>query len=534
MSFKKQIYTLLALLMTVMLILLAESHYLLGKIDDVINARDANDEPYSAAVAFKYHVVQMQQFATDASAVGDPESLKEEADNFESANIQLDKIVKAMPGEAERVAVVRKNLKSFHETGIRMANAYISNGREAGNLIMKEDGSGFDAQSETLQKSFVDLFNNLAEININLKEDLVKTEKQGRLFLTASVALSMVLIAALLLAFSSRVLDMLGGEPAYAVEVTRRIAGGDLATPISGSPKDGSLLDAMGKMQAALNSIVRQVVQDAEKVAIASESLVTVSSDVARAAENQSESATSLAAVVEEMTTSIAQVSDNATEVNDAAQRSGKLSSASESDVQRTIQDMNDIADAVRSSSDMIQHLDEHSRQIEAIVNVIREIADQTNLLALNAAIEAARAGEQGRGFAVVADEVRKLAERTSSSTQEIGEMIHKIESSTQGAVDSMDKGVGMVGRGVEASTAAGESMRAVSSEVSHVAQSVSGISDALREQSSAVHEIAQNIERIAQMSESSSQAANQGAESAQQLRRLAISLQSCISSFRV
>jgi methyl-accepting chemotaxis protein len=167
-------------------------------------------------------------------------------------------------------------------------------------------------------------------------------------------------------------------------------------------------------------------------------------------------------------------------------------------------------------------------------VNVIKEIADQTNLLALNAAIEAARAGEQGRGFAVVADEVRKLAERTAKSTQEIAGMIGKIQNSTREVVASMESSVGRVSSGVDLANQAGQSITQIKNESTRVAQVVGNISDALREQSEASRSIAQNVEKIAQMSEENSAAVLQTANAAGHLEKLALSLQNTISRFKV
>lgn len=195
---------------------------------------------------------------------------------------------------------------------------------------------------------------------------------------------------------------------------------------------------------------------------------------------------------------------------------------------------MSNIAQTVSQSSDVIEALEQKSAEISAIVSVIRDIAGQTNLLALNAAIEAARAGEQGRGFAVVADEVRKLSERTGESTREIAGMIASIQSGTRSAVASMETGVRQVGQGVTLANRAGQSITGIKISAAGVVHAVSEISLALKEQSAASNEVAINVARITEMSEENSEATRQTAEAAQRLAVLAGSLELAVGHFSV
>ena len=192
------------------------------------------------------------------------------------------------------------------------------------------------------------------------------------------------------------------------------------------------------------------------------------------------------------------------------------------------------LASSVKESAEIIQKLGTQSDTISAIVSTIKDIAEQTNLLALNAAIEAARAGEQGRGFAVVADEVRKLAERTASATKDIANMIGQTQQSVGSAVTSMGASVNKVGDGVNLAKQAGTSIAQIKKGSSHVVSVVNDISNSLKEQSLASNDIAQHVERVSQMAEENRAASSGAAQSAQHLQELAASLSGAVGRFKV
>jgi methyl-accepting chemotaxis protein len=195
---------------------------------------------------------------------------------------------------------------------------------------------------------------------------------------------------------------------------------------------------------------------------------------------------------------------------------------------------MGQIASAVNTTAGSIKELEEMSLRISGIVNVIREIADQTNLLALNAAIEAARAGEQGRGFAVVADEVRNLAARTGASTIEIANVVKKIQEDTHRAVQDMEAAVIRANEGVEHAHKAGDTVVSIRTESEQVSVAVNEITHALKEQAAASREISQKIERVALGAETNSTSATQTAASAKNMERLAHQLTALTSYFKV
>jgi methyl-accepting chemotaxis protein len=241
-----------------------------------------------------------------------------------------------------------------------------------------------------------------------------------------------------------------------------------------------------------------------------------------------------MSAAVEQMTVSISHVSDNAANAERATTDSHNHSNQGALVINEAVAEIAKIASAVTNSSNMIADLERRSVEIQGIASVINDIADQTNLLALNAAIEAARAGEQGRGFAVVADEVRKLAERTAKSTREITGMLAVIQECTRAAVSSMNEGVTLVANGTDLANQAGNSIIQISESANRVVSEVNDISAALREQKAASEDIAKSVEKIAQMAEENSAASHETATAATSLKDLAIALKNDASWFRV
>jgi len=343
------------------------------------------------------------------------------------------------------------------------------------------------------------------------------------------------LIAISLTLVGRNVIKTLGGDPQLASQITRRIAAGDLTTDVVCAPGDtSSVLAGMKAMQQTLRMMIEEIVRGAEQLSSASDQLLHASEEVAGRSRRQSESASSMAAAVEEMTVSIDQVAENAREAHGISVQTGDLSDKGTHVIHNAASEMNKISEAVQASSAIIEDLGHQSDQITSIVRTIREIADQTNLLALNAAIEAARAGEQGRGFAVVADEVRKLAERTSQSTTKIAGMVEKIQNGTRSAVSSMEAGVKQAGKGVELADQAGASITEIRDGALRVMEVVNNISDAIREQGAASSDIAKNIEQVAQMSEESAGAIQDTADAARHLQQLSSALHSSVSRFKL
>jgi len=319
-------------------------------------------------------------------------------------------------------------------------------------------------------------------------------------------------------------------------EVVRSIDNADLNMRFNSERKDevGDLQRSFDRFVLSIKETLLQVAEATSAVASASSEISSSTEQMAAGSQEQTSQAGEVASAVEEMTKTIVENSKNAGETSETAKTAKAAAEGGGKVVDETVAGMRRIAEVVRKSAETVQALGKSSDQIGEIIGVIDDIADQTNLLALNAAIEAARAGEQGRGFAVVADEVRKLAERTTKATKEIASMIKTIQADTAGAVTSMGEGTKEVDEGIRLADRAGSSLKEIVEISQRVTDMVAQIAAASEQQSSASEQISKNVEAISTVTGETAQGTQQIAKAAEDLNRLTENLQQYIDKFKL
>lgn len=303
---------------------------------------------------------------------------------------------------------------------------------------------------------------------------------------------------------------------------------------ISGRDEMGEILCSVQSTKVMMGSIIDHITAAAKHIDGRARHLSTAVAKVLEGSTAQSDAASSMAAAIQEMSVTIDQITDNTEEVKKVSEASKDLADKGNQAVAQIINGMAEINHSVQNVSNTIQELGNRSAQIQAIVNMINEIAAQTNLLALNAAIEAARAGEHGRGFAVVADEVRNLAEKTNLATKDIQEMVSGIHNTTSDAVAEMQSTISKMESGVEFTGKAGDAIAEINAGVLKVLNGVEGILSSLKEQTVASHEIAGNVERIAQMAERNSVAVDDVDSTAKNLEAYSEELHDSVKHFKI
>ena len=363
-------------------------------------------------------------------------------------------------------------------------------------------------------------------------KDAASKARQAQKLILALILLAMVFSVGV----SLFVVRSISGALSEGVDVANRLATGDLTASVTIRSTDeiGTLMTAMDNMVKSLRLLIGKIKYAADNMASGSEQLSASAEEISRGMNEQTSRSTQIATAAEQMSQTVVDVAKNTSNIAQISTQAFDHAKDGEGVVKRSVDEVQAIASTVAESSQVMKRLGESSGQIGDIVGVINDIADQTNLLALNAAIEAARAGEQGRGFAVVADEVRKLAERTTQATSQINSRISSIQSEVAHAGVAMNNATLRVESGVEFSRKTGDSLSNIVSSVNTLQSMVQQIASATEEMSSVSETISSDIHGIAAGSKEISAGSGQIAQASSDLARLATEMQSVVRQFKV
>lgn len=502
---------------------------------------EVRDEGVPNAIVAKdmqMQVVQIQQWLTDISATRGQDGLDDGFKEAEKAHAlfvaDLERIRTSYqqeknPAGLASIEQISSRMAAWYATGQKMAHAYVNDGPAAGNKIMGE----FDKVSTELQQALEPV---VTEQMNEARADIDKAVGGARLTQTYTVAgisisLAVLLFGGFLLAHGIvRPLDRLSRTMADLVE--RRDF--SVQVPVAGRDEIASVARSFNILIAALREILRELGRQVQQIDATARELTANSALSAQSSATASDSAAVMAAAMEQMSAGLEHMRDSAQIAIVVVERAAQHSSEGGKTLHEAIEDLERISGEVREVAQQVADLGEQTQQISGIVALIREVADQTNLLALNAAIEAARAGEQGRGFAVVADEVRKLAERTAKATQEIATMIERIKGSVETAGITMKVALGDANAGTNLGSQANVAIEQIRAAVSEATNAFHDIAHGISEQSAAGQSIATSVGQVAHAADDSKIVVGQVADAAQTLEVLSGSIRSQIERFKV
>jgi methyl-accepting chemotaxis protein len=404
-----------------------------------------------------------------------------------------------------------------------------SNEYQAGVLAQSAGTEAFEAATKILQSD--------ADWNEqDAKEVAVRAERS---YASSRYWIIGVMVCAVITAFAlaTKIGRGVGSAMDRMLAQVRQIAANDLAVDdveVDSQDEIGQAGHALNTMKNNLCKVIKVIAATAQQLARASEQITAGAAHTAEGARNEADQTHQVATAMQEMAVAVQRVSENSQTAFETSRESAQAALDGGKVAEETLASMHKISESTKKVAARITELGKRSQEVGAIVAVINDIADQTNLLALNAAIEAARAGEQGRGFAVVADEVRKLAERTTKATAEIASMIESIQAETKSAVQAMELNGGEVQRGVERTQASGEALQKFIAMSERVGDMVAQIATAASEQSSATENINSSIAQIASSTNESSEAAEQTARACNDLSRMAQDLRNLVGQFKL
>ncbi len=389
-----------------------------------------------------------------------------------------------------------------------------------------------DDKSVVVEKKLNELLKLESSLNDVSHKQSISASRRVLMILAGVIIFSLIATIALSYIINGVIMAPIRGT----VEVIESMSGGDLTKRIDVRSTDeiGNMASHLNNFIDSLQESIRSFGNNAVELASASAELNSTSERIATGAEEVAAQSATVATAGEEMSATSGDIAQNCQLAAEGARRASQSAQNGAEVVEKTVAVMGQIADKVQNTARTVESLGARSDQIGNIIGTIEDIADQTNLLALNAAIEAARAGEQGRGFAVVADEVRALAERTTRATREIGEMIKAIQNETKGAVAAMEQGVRQVETGTEEAARSGAALRDILEQVNDVAMQVNQIATAAEEQTATTSEISSNMHQITDVVQQTSRGAQESSDAAHRLSVLASELQTVVSRFRV
>ena len=479
----------------------------------------------------KLAVVQVQQWLTDISATRARDGLNDGFDEAENnAKVfrgLVSDLIALDSANAEAYRAMLPVFDAYYDVGRKMAQSYIDEGPAGGNKMMAQ----FDEVAAKMAYE-VDGFLSRVEEETNtalsIQQELATSTERSVIIGSLVVLLGVGLVYLIM----SRALAYL---PRVVAEM-QRVSEGDLTSSIDVTRRDeiGDLMRGLQSMQKRLLAMISHINATAAQLSTTAEKMSVVTTQTSTNIHQQQSDTEQIATAMNEMSATVNEVAQSVSNTSAVANSANTETEKGRKVVEQAVLGVQQLAGQIDNAANVIAEVGKDSENINTVLVVIKGIAEQTNLLALNAAIEAARAGEQGRGFAVVADEVRTLAGRTQESTEEINQIIEKLQSGARSAIEAMDLSRRQTKSVVDQAALAGSALTTIAASVSQINEMSTQIATAAKEQNAVAEDVNRNIARISEIARQSASGAEQASQSGQNLTQLALELQRLVGQFQM
>jgi methyl-accepting chemotaxis protein len=498
-------------------------------LEDVDNVQYPALETTSSALNY---MEKVRDTLSMAVTTGDEEALDNAKAFAEETRDLLKKIKSIDPSLSSEANIILQSFDDYVDLAYDVSQSMVNN---------TADFSKLGQLSTKMNKSYEDATGELGKFkNARLKAfktAIADSNSAANTMITAGAIMAAVTIA-LLFATAIPIVRGIKGSIVKVVNSLKDIAqeDGDLTVRIDNNTQDeiGDLVHWFNQFMEKLQGVVKDIVNSSLPLSELAQNLNQLTEDTNKTIDVQKRSADQAKSAVDDMTTSVSAVAESAAEAASAAGDASSAADDGQAVVNHTVQSIQELAANVEDTAEVIRKLEADSNQVGVVLDVIKGIAEQTNLLALNAAIEAARAGEQGRGFAVVADEVRTLASRTQQSTEQIQSTIEQLQGAARSAVSVMAKGTEQAGNSVETANKAGASLTVITETISRITQMNDQIAQSTGDQQSVANTISENVDEIHQRTEETASSSGKLASVSSELAQLAKHLEGITKQFKV
>ena len=533
-SIKRLMFIVTSIMMVTLIVLLVAANILLNRLAESEERSEFMFNSMLVAKEARFWTVQVQQFLTDAGATGETDPFEEAKESKVNAQMSLESLGAMVPELKGRTDLLQKNVERLHDIGVQMARAYIDQGRDAGNVIMKRPGDGLDDYSSKLADEMEGLVTDLAKMLDAAKEQTTTMVTVTRsLVFWSSMGLVLFTLYVMSLLFKRIV------PPLRRLRQSLRDIGegdGDLTVnlKVEGADEFTDVARSFNIFVTRIQGLVKQVAKDSSQLAQAEDQVSQATGVTQQSMTELKNETEQMLQVMAELMARVEEVQGHAESAAQSARNTDEEAHRGADIVKNTVGAINLLARDVMQAADVMAALENDVKEVGVVLDVIKEIADQTNLLALNAAIEAARAGEQGRGFAVVADEVRKLAQRTQESTQKINAIIGKLQSGTAHAAQEMQKGRQQAENSVQQAALAGDALQNITQAAASINQLNEKIAAAVKVQSVAATRINTSITNTAGVARDTVAASHRVASTIGEMGALMGHLMQAVAQFHV